>query len=167
MHPKLYLSLRVSSLSAVLLMVAVKALIRWYSADRQVQWSALWHPARGRSPRGGCGMEKAKSTSDKMKGVREEMLRKDWKGSRGSRALFVIQLLWDSEELEWVKKTQQTPHSFALWWSLILMGSKKEIPAMWQLWQTNGRWKSKPHLARIILEMIGYLKVTASKLVTF
>lgn len=40
-------------------MVAVKALISRYSADRQMQRSAIWQAAKRRSPGGGCGLEEA------------------------------------------------------------------------------------------------------------
>lgn len=50
--------LNLSNLSAVLLMVAVKALISLYSADRQIQWSASWKAARRRPWAGGGRLDK-------------------------------------------------------------------------------------------------------------
>ena len=83
LQAKLYLSIRKSSLLAVLLMVAVKALISWYSADGQLQWPALWLAARRRSPGGGHQEEAREEARERRPARRRRVGVRERHGSEG------------------------------------------------------------------------------------
>lgn len=120
-----------SSLSTLLLMVAVKALISPYSADRQMQRSARWQAANRRSLRAGRGPLTWAGDSETEKDV--------------NSSLYVS--VCDSEGWEFLWRERK--YTF-LRWSLIQRRrfSETEIAAQWKM--SQHLWHSQPLLLWLI-----------------